>query len=613
MMNIVHRKTLALLTLSLGILAHLHAESLEFKSEHFYIDDGLPHAQVNDMLQDSQGFLWFATQHGLARYDGYHFRVFLPDSADPHSISHANVRTLAEDNRGNLWIGTSGGLNKYDRRENKFYHFMPLQQDSASLSSETIYHLYYDAQDHLWIIHSNGLIDRLNIISGQITRYRHDPRNPFSITHDRVYSWANRLPQLTPIIRDHAGAVWIGTLHGLNRYNDADDSFSRASITSLQSTILDTVTIASLFEDSDNRLWIPTWGEGLFRYDPASNTLSHFRQGNESHNVLPDNFCYYIFQDCQNSLWLYTSRGLCYLDPAADGFVYFDNSVNIPEHNKQLLPFYAQEDGYIWTTKGEEIYLIHSQTHNLLSISVDTQFKKNLGANALDAFCRDSFGNLWFGREHRGVLRLNPLSQYFNHILPATNRTLLPEKSTIYAILKSRDHPSSLWVLTPNELLLYDHLRQQFSFIEDRTFHNRLDRPCNNFVCLFQDDDHSLWIGTSGTGLIHRKTDGHITQYRYRKNDSTTISHDLVWCIHRDKAGRLWIGSNYSGLSRYREESDSFVRYSFGSDIMNVPGMWCILEQRSGAIWIGTEVGLYRYDSDKDSLTCVLDGLSIFT
>ncbi|MBN1466590.1 SpoIIE family protein phosphatase, partial [candidate division KSB1 bacterium] len=365
--------------------------------------------------------------------------------------------------------------------------------------------------------------------------------------------------------------------------------------------------------DSENRLWIPTWGEGLFRYDPASNSLSHFRQENESHNNLPDNFCYYIFQDYQSNLWLYTSRGLCYLDPALDGFVYFDDPVNIPEHNKQLLPFYAQEDGYIWTTKGEDIYLIHSLTHNLLSISVDTRFKKNLGANALDAFCRDSFGNLWFGREHRGVLRLNPLSQYFNHILPAPNRALSPEKSTIYAILKSRDHPSSLWLLTPNELLLYDHLRQQFSFIEDRTFHNRLASPCNNFVCLFQDDDNSLWIGTSGTGLIHRKTDGRITQYRYSKNDSTTISHDLVWCIHRDHAGRLWIGSNYSGLSRYREESDSFVRYSFGPDLMNAPGMWCILEQRSGVVWMGTEVGLYRYDSDKDSLTCVLDGLSIFT
>ncbi|RPI00161.1 MAG: GHKL domain-containing protein [Calditrichaeota bacterium] len=612
-MSSLQKKTLALLTLSLLNLARLHAGSIEFKSKHFYIDDGLPHAQVNDIMQDSQGFLWFATQHGLARYDGYNFQVFLPDTADPHSISHSNIRTMAEDNRGNLWIGTADGLNKYDRRENKFYHFMQSEKDSVSLSSDSIYNLYYDTQDHLWIIHSNALIDRLDINSGQIAHYRHDPLNPFTISHERVYSWANRLPKLTPIIRDHSGSIWIGTLHGLNRYHEADDSFRPASFTFLQSAILDTVCIPSLFEDAEHQLWISTWGEGLFRYEPQSNTLSHFSVKTKNHNNLPDNFCYYVFQDNQNLLWLYTSRGLCYLDRSTDSFVYFDNPVNIPENNKQLLPFYAQEDGYIWTTKGEEIYLIHNQTHNLLSISVDTRFEKNLGANALDAFYRDSFGNLWFGREHRGVLRLNPLSQYFNHILPASNRIPLPEKSTIYAILKSRDHPSSLWVLTPNELFLYNQLQQQFSSIEDRTFHGRLGRPCNNFVCLFQDDDNSLWMGTSGTGLIHRKADGQIKQYRNNKNDSTTISHDLVWCIHRDKAGRLWIGSNYSGLSRYRDESDSFIRYSFGSDLTNVPGMWCILEDRFGAIWIGTEVGLYRYDNEKDRLACLLDGLSIFT
>ena len=66
--------------------------------------------------QDSQGYLWFGTQDGLNRYDGYHFTIFRPDPDDPSSLNDRIINSIVEDTSGNLWVGTTlGGLNRYDR------------------------------------------------------------------------------------------------------------------------------------------------------------------------------------------------------------------------------------------------------------------------------------------------------------------------------------------------------------------------------------------------------------------------------------------------------------------------------------------------------------------
>ncbi|NQZ07824.1 MAG: hypothetical protein HRT35_11740, partial [Algicola sp.] len=79
-------------------------------SEH-----GLSQMSVNAVLQDKQGFMWFGTQDGLNRYDGYQFRVYRNDRDDITSLASNWVNALHEDNDGNLWVGTNMGLHKYDR------------------------------------------------------------------------------------------------------------------------------------------------------------------------------------------------------------------------------------------------------------------------------------------------------------------------------------------------------------------------------------------------------------------------------------------------------------------------------------------------------------------
>ena len=94
------------LTLLLSVFPNsftkLHAQQQDLKFTNITIEDGLSHSKVNCIYQDSQGFLWFGTNEGLNKYDGYSFTVFQPDPDDPHSISANLIRCILEDSRGNF-------------------------------------------------------------------------------------------------------------------------------------------------------------------------------------------------------------------------------------------------------------------------------------------------------------------------------------------------------------------------------------------------------------------------------------------------------------------------------------------------------------------------------
>ena len=94
---------------------YLFGQNEDLKFEHIGLEQGLSQNTVWGILQDNQGFMWFATESGLNRYDGYNITVYKHDPDDPSSLSHNNIRSIYEDHTGVLWIGTDDGLNRFDR------------------------------------------------------------------------------------------------------------------------------------------------------------------------------------------------------------------------------------------------------------------------------------------------------------------------------------------------------------------------------------------------------------------------------------------------------------------------------------------------------------------
>jgi len=164
-------------------------------------------ASVRAITQDKQGFIWFATNSGLFRYDGYTLRQYRHNADDRNTISSDDVRTLFKDRSGMLWIGTAAqGLDRFDPAHEVVTHYRHNSKDPNSLSSDNLICIYQDSSRVLWFGTSDGL-DRLKPGETSFTRFGHDSNEPASLSANTILD----------IHEDRYGNLWVGTPHGLNR------------------------------------------------------------------------------------------------------------------------------------------------------------------------------------------------------------------------------------------------------------------------------------------------------------------------------------------------------------------------------------------------------------
>ena len=156
-------------------------DNIKFK--RLSVEAGLSQSTVNCILQDSKGFMWFGTDDGLNKYDGYGFMIYKHNPDDPFSISHNQIWSLFEDSSGILWIGTfGGGLNRFDRDSEKFTHYDA--NDFQNLTDEpeefrnVVRYIVENPPGVLWIATYGGGLVKFDVKSGVFTSYAPDPTDP---------------------------------------------------------------------------------------------------------------------------------------------------------------------------------------------------------------------------------------------------------------------------------------------------------------------------------------------------------------------------------------------------------------------------------------------------
>ncbi len=159
---------------------------------------------IHGITQDNQGFLWFATDGGLFRYDGYTVTPYRHDPGNPNSISSDNLRSVYKDRSGILWIGTVyDGVDRLDPVRGVFTHYRPQAGAEKGLGGEPVNSIYQDRSGTLWVGTEGGL-DRLDPSTGAFLHYRHDPTGPASLSDSNV----------RVIYEDHHDNLWVGTKEG---------------------------------------------------------------------------------------------------------------------------------------------------------------------------------------------------------------------------------------------------------------------------------------------------------------------------------------------------------------------------------------------------------------
>src|SRR5205823_4136140 len=251
--------------------------------EHLTTSDGLPQGTVFATLQDSQGFVWLATEDGLVRYDGHElFRyaysrtahggldVLEPatgriehlrhDPGDPSSIIHDHINALLLDRSGTLWVGTEAGLERWQPEHHGFAHL-------SSVGGSHVARVLQDSSGSLWVGTSDAGLRRLDHAGELLQVLRHDPENPASLTTDDVRA----------LLEDQAGHLWVGTAAGLDMLNRATGQFSHYRHDPSDADSLRDSFVMSLYQDATGLVWIGTRAGGVSRWNPRSWELGGHR------------------------------------------------------------------------------------------------------------------------------------------------------------------------------------------------------------------------------------------------------------------------------------------------------------------------------------------------
>lgn len=159
---------------SILITVIIRAEKVKYRFQHYTTEEGLSQDNVDCILKDSRGFLWFGTWNGLNRFDAYSFTIFKADPETPGSLSDNFIYDLLEDPYGNIWIATGKGLNVYLHKQDKFVSYHSMHRDETALSAHKVNTLCFDHKGILWVGTERG-VDRVKLTgrSGEIEYLGH--------------------------------------------------------------------------------------------------------------------------------------------------------------------------------------------------------------------------------------------------------------------------------------------------------------------------------------------------------------------------------------------------------------------------------------------------------
>ncbi len=568
------RGILAVLILVLAAMSGYADRSVFFES--LDKDNGLSNMAVSSIVQDSKGFLWFGTQSGLNRYDGYEFKVYKKEPFDTNSLSHDLVQTLFMDEDDVLWIGTYRGLNRLDLKTDEITRYRNVPGDSGSISNDVVVSIVRDAEGNLWV----GTLNGLNVMdeeTGSFRHFFHDPEQPGSLSNNTVRS----------LYADTKGRLWIGTYGGLSLYRPETDDFLVWQHNESDPTSIASNNVMAIDQTQPGTLWLGTWGGGgLSRFDIESGTADNF--------TLPDNRSYSLESLENGMLYIGTWGGGLFEFNAESGtrqhYGYESHDPSSLSHNI-VYSLYMDQSDILWIgTNGGGINKLKKPDTNFRYWTSNPEDPGSLSMGKVTAVYRDSTDTLWIGTYNGGLNRYDPVQDRMIHYRTDGDEQHRISNDIVTHIIE--DSRGSLWVCTNQGLNRFNRDEDRF----ERWFGEDSDMPLPDQIVykLLEDRDRSLWIGTYNSGLVHYYPEtGKMVHYPHDTKDPDSLSDNLVYELFLDSRGDLWIGTN-NGLNLYDREEDTFLHFYHDEEdptTLTSNTVQEIYEDREGNLWLGTISG----------------------
>lgn len=603
--------------------------------DHFGVKEGLSQSVILSVFQDSEGFLWFGTQNGLNKFDGYSFEKYFGDPLDSNSISNNWIYAIAEDSRGCLWLGTKGGLNRFDKRTGHFTR-VNYKDDDPVVADNSVYGLVI--HEDILYINTPPVLTGMNLETGKLEVFNRGTAYEGAI-HDIGL----------PIIRSADGLLWIGSHDGLWCFDPvekrtADNAVLSASpfrhghITALFEAVngnilagtenglyilnrktgqvsdfgydarnpegLSNGFIRSVFCDHTGTIWAGTEGGGLNRIIPGGEegtaVIVPYRSGQETGNSLSHDIVYTLYEDHSHNLWIGTIAGIDKLDLKKKNIRYYrktDNLTSVNLLDNVIASVYIDGDDRLWIGNwGKGLNVLNRETGELSHYSSDHTGNKHIPENHVHVIFEDSRSDLWLGTRNgvsifdKRAGKFVPFREYFQ-----TEDYNSFSNNRVYCIVE--DSGGRIWIGTGNGICIYDPVHNRISLIRAGGG-GRLRISSNLVYSILEDRDGEIWIATPNGLNRYFPRDSAMVRYLYDPSSSNTLYDNFTVSLCEDRLGNIWIGTG-SGLNRFSKTDSLFSFYSVKDGL---PGnlIYDIVEDNNRNLWLSTVNGLAILDPENE-------------
>lgn len=628
------KRTYLLLTLIL--LPLLATAQWNCSFTHYSSEEGLSQNSVMYILEDSKGFMWFATWDGINKFNGYNFKTYKASEDNTVSLSNNRVDFMAEDAYGYIWLTT------YD---NKVYRFDPNKEVFQQVPSEGK--------------ESNTSFTAIRILPNKsiwlLTEYDGAVRvKTHPETHElntEVYSIQSGLyPSMVihDVQEDKAGNEWLLTDNGIGMLTPDSlqpvlyfvDSQARARqkqsfgcmfedeqniyfgttkgriwiyeklIQSFRLKELPTeADITSINAYADKRLIVATQSDGFFDWDIETGQSIHYNQA--TNRSMPGNAIASMYIDRMGEVWFNISdaRGVTHFNPHTRTIKQEIPTVEEGSAYRSQPAFFIHEDvnGFLWVHPFNGGFSVYDrEKQKLLPFFNEPGTDSWQFSNKLHAVMSDRQGNLWMCTHSKGLEKITFLPNHF-HLTsphPLNYESLSNDVRSLFQDKKGR-----LWMgLRDGKVRIYNAAEE---FIGYLTASGTLSKTGEHIIGvayhIMQDSRGRIWISTKGNGIYRVEETGtsfRMQQFVSNPKDLYSLSDNNIYCMHEDANGRLWIATFGGGLNYMEEKEDGSVIFiHHQNNLKGYPIDECyraryVTSDSQGRIWVGTTLGALTFHKD---------------
>lgn len=637
-MSVLLKKTLLLFLILLGEQS-VFALQPQIPFTYLDINQGLIHNQVNCIIKDNRGFLWFGTPSGLSRYDGQRYKNFQHTNEDASSLRDNYINNISNLPDGKLWITTGAGTDIYDPLTLRFNHHWKSYLHKLGLPVADVSKVLKDPAGAYWFIYPSlgvvryrpaampGLLPKVSRVTlpgadshEQIADIGPGPDGSFwYITTSGWLGFWDQARKATTyqtgilsndhqhkklnyrLFIDDTKDLWMYTAGNPGdlylKQAGGDSSFKRFSTkgNKTQPFALNNDIIYAIAQDKKGGIWVGTDHGGLNLINKKDFHVSYIKNNQENPRSLAQNCIYSLYKDDKGIMWVGTyKKGVCYYDGGLDRFPLYSHDPNIQPPSasipfEDVNRFVQDKAGNFWIgTNGGGLIFYNQKTGRFKQYKHDPKDPASLCANVIVGLCYDSRDRLWIGTYYGGLdCYQDGQFRHYRHN-PADSTSLSDDR--VWDIYE--DAQRQIWVGTlGGGLQRFEESSRHF--IHYPGFNK--DIQGSNYILVITQlkRNKDLWVGTAG-GIDIYHSGGKTSHLGFDSRDSNSISNNNINAIHEDASGLIWIGTR-EGLNCYNPQTKSIQRYS-RRDGLHDNTILTILEADNGDLWMSSPSGLMRFN-----------------